>query len=97
MCYIFLIDCQFAIFYRTPPRLTIVEMTCDLTCSEKSFAAEDRAQCEQSVLHELTSRTPSLATCCNMLLHDLWPGANYLPFQSLTILNLFTLISGTSL
>ncbi|KAL3424882.1 hypothetical protein PVAG01_04163 [Phlyctema vagabunda] len=94
MCYIFLVDCQYTIFYRYPPRLMITEMSGDLPSSEEAFSARDGVSCED--LLNSTQRPPpvSLSTCIKSFLHDSsWSPEIHDVLGSLTIISLFTIIN----
>jgi hypothetical protein len=42
-----MLDSQFMIFFRTPPRMTIVEMTGHLPCAGVLFATQNGEECKQ--------------------------------------------------
>ncbi|KAK9477802.1 hypothetical protein V1514DRAFT_320759 [Lipomyces japonicus] len=44
MCFIFIIDCELAIFHNVPPRLAVSEMVGGMPCAEDKFAAPTAAQ-----------------------------------------------------
>ena len=92
MYYIYLVDCQYTIFYRYPPRLMITEMTGDQPFCEEAFAAPDAAACQSHLLN--FQKSPSLSACIQLLLAENFELTEIYRMENLTTLNLFAIING---
>lgn len=95
--YIFLVDSSHAIFHRTPPKLTLSEITGSLPCAEELFAM--RSPCPHLELdwHQSFSKVSSVAKAMSLLMGDRWTDESLGEFGRLSHLDLFILISGTHL
>ncbi|KAE8146595.1 hypothetical protein BDV25DRAFT_143559 [Aspergillus avenaceus] len=90
----FLVDCYFAMFYRTPPRFTLQEMTGSLPCADELFAI-DNAPSWSHQLRRMGEPTPvSLATVVDCLLQPSGSGRSLHDFGSVNIRGLYVTISG---
>ncbi|KPM44931.1 hypothetical protein AK830_g1596 [Neonectria ditissima] len=94
MIWIFLVDSSHAIFHRTPPRLTLTEMTGSLPCEEGLFNLRYRdLECKLKMT-QCFSAVPSLAKGMSLLMADEWPDSCCFETEYLSCLDLFVLISG---
>lgn len=66
----FLIDCEFAIFYRCPPRLTLSELNADLPFQEAAFATTDMTEWSLILRREQTSEDCSVAALVQKITSD---------------------------
>lgn len=92
MYYIFLVDCQYTIFYRYPPRLMVSEMTGGQPFCEEAFAAPDAATCQRHLLN--FQKSLSLSGCIQLLLAEDFESKDISRMENLTTLNLFGIING---
>ncbi|KAJ5762082.1 uncharacterized protein N7511_005464 [Penicillium nucicola] len=89
----FLLDIQFVLFFRTPPRFTITEMTGDLPCPDELFTnTPDRSQME--IPSRSTHECPalSLSSLINLLMQPSSSDSSH--FSSLNARGLFGGICG---
>ena len=94
MNWIFLVDSSHAIFYRTPPIVTLSEMTGSLPCADELFAlSQDSPQLRQSWLRSFPKVT-SIARGMSLLMQTLWTDESTAEFGHLGDQDLFILISG---
>ena len=94
MCYIFLVDSYYSIFYRHPPRIMVAEMSDDLPSHEEAFSAKDPAHCMSLAMEEQKLRPPSIVSCVELLMHDSQEVAHHSRFGTLTTLHMFAIITG---
>lgn len=95
--YIFLVDSSHAIFHRTPPKLTLSEMTGSLPCAEELFVTQFPCPDLETDWLQSFSKVPSVARAMLLLMGDRWTDESLGEFGRLGHLDLFILISGTRL
>ncbi|CZR58532.1 uncharacterized protein PAC_08424 [Phialocephala subalpina] len=93
MSYVFLVDCQYTIFYRYPPRLMITEIIGDLPSSDDAFSATSDLLCANSLFDANQLPRLSLSRCTTRLFGKHWTPANEQELGMLSTLNLFAIIN----
>ncbi|KAF8859703.1 hypothetical protein BDZ45DRAFT_349337 [Acephala macrosclerotiorum] len=93
MSYIFLVDCQYTIFYRYPPRLMVTEIMGDLPSSDDAFSATSDLVCANSLFDARDSPWLSLSDCLRLILGKDWDAAKEQDLEMLSTLNLFSIIN----
>lgn len=92
----FLLDSHFMIFYRTPPRCTIAEMTGSLPCADELFASRDPSDFESHLQVVPVQTSLSLSTLLSLLMGLNWSGSSSKEIQRFNMRSLFMAISGSS-
>lgn len=90
--YIFLLDCQYVACFRSPPLITVAELTGNLPTSEAKFNEEDSLQ--TTIPPQSPTRSLSLAETMDLLMDDSWCGVENPLFQKNSIFGLFAVICG---
>ncbi|KAK9448412.1 uncharacterized protein V1518DRAFT_418894 [Limtongia smithiae] len=91
--HIFLLDCEFAIFHNVPSRISVREMTGDVTCSDDAFDAPTADECYHALVDHDVGRL-SLASTIKMLCSSGVEDADVIErFHNLSVLNCFLLIN----
>ncbi|KAF7554812.1 hypothetical protein G7Z17_g2665 [Cylindrodendrum hubeiense] len=93
MAWIFLVDSSHTIFHRTPPRLTLSEMTGSLPCNEELFSTPSFEPQQRELWIQSASKIPSTEQGICLLMGDEWGDDYSSKFGQLNHLDLFILIS----
>ncbi|KAH7015484.1 hypothetical protein EDB80DRAFT_708043 [Ilyonectria destructans] len=93
MTWIFLVDSSHTIFHRTPPRLTLSEMTGSLPCNEELFSTLNFEPQQKDLWVQSVSKIPSMEQGVRLLMGDEWGDNSASEFGQLNHLDLFILIS----
>jgi hypothetical protein len=92
--YLFALDCHFVIFYRSPPRLTVREMTGDLPCPEEAFKKQEHYHRLAPDVYGRNMRLPSLSSLIETLMSEEWDTTCDQVTNRLTVFHLFLAIGG---
>jgi len=90
----YFIDCQFAVFYNSPPRFTIAEMNGSLPCSNTLYEAKDELEFSLAQDHKPPTHQISLYTCTKLLLGESSLKTDDPQLSCLTLFGMFLLIFG---
>jgi hypothetical protein len=92
VCGVFNLDASFSVLYNMIPRLFTEELNIDMPGPVEAFFADSAQDCYHISVKEHGVQTLRFSKLCTTFLQDEWDEQLHSSLQSLSILNLFTLI-----